>query len=291
MNDHVGFHVSIAGGVSNSVDNALKIGSRAFQIFSRNPRGWSAKPLAENDIKMFKTKLSGSGIGSKSVIVHMPYLPNLAAPDSEFYKKSIDAFAEELQRCNTLGVAYLVIHLGSHLGRGREHGIKQLLKACNYALDNYKSKSRGDTRVQILLENMAGQKNCIGNTFEDLRLILDKLNSREFGICLDTCHAFASGYDWREEAKVEAILDNFNNIVGLKDLKVLHLNDSKGDLCSHIDRHEHIGLGRIGEAGFIALLNNRALRNLPIILETPCDEKRSDLQNLNYVMSLIRKRN
>jgi len=300
MNIRVGFHVSIAGGISNSVDNALKIGCSAFQIFSRNPRGWAAKPLGDEDVKSFRAKLAKSSISPESVIVHMPYLPNLAAPEGELYKKSVDTLAAEVQRCDKLGIPNLVIHLGSHLGKGTEDGISQLVKACNNALGDGKSTSshlnqstrktkKKNAPVRILLENMAGQKNSIGGKFEEIRLLLDKLEPKgSFGVCLDTCHIFASGIDLRKKRDVEKMLSDFDSTVGLKQLKLLHLNDSKGELNSRIDRHEHIGLGKIGKAGFAALLQHESLRELPMIMETPVDKERSDTDNLQVVLDLLR---
>ena len=300
MNIRVGFHVSIAGGISNSVDNALKIGCSAFQIFSRNPRGWAAKPLGDEDVKSFRAKLAKSSISPESVIVHMPYLPNLAAPEGELYKKSVDTLAAEVQRCDKLGIPNLVIHLGSHLGKGTEEGISQLVKACNNALGDGKSTSshlnqstrktkKKNAPVRILLENMAGQKNSIGGKFEEIRLLLDKLEPKgSFGVCLDTCHIFASGIDLRKKRDVEKMLSDFDSTVGLKQLRLLHLNDSKGELNSRIDRHEHIGLGKIGKAGFAALLQHESLRELPMIMETPVDKERSDTDNLQVVVDLLR---
>ncbi|MFZ0511991.1 MAG: deoxyribonuclease IV [Candidatus Nitrosopolaris sp.] len=291
MNIRVGFHVSIAGGISNSVDNASKIGCGAFQIFSRNPRGWAAKPLGDEDVKNFRAKLAKSSISPESVIVHMPYLPNLAAPDGELYKKSVDTLAAEIHRCGTLGIPYLVIHLGSHLGKGTESGISQLVKGCNYAVEHSPDRQKkNNVSVRILLENMAGQKNSLGSKFEEIRLILDKLKGDGlFGVCLDTCHAFVAGYDLRKEEDVEKILDHFYSTVGLKELKALHLNDSKGDLNCKVDRHEHIGLGKIGNTGFAALLNHKLLVGLPMIMETPVDDNRADIDNLKIVLQLANK--
>ena len=274
-----GFHVSIAGGISNSVDNALKIGCNAFQIFSRNPRGWTAKPLEEEEVKKFQTKLANSKIHRNSVFVHMPYLPNLSSPDSELYNKSIDSLAGEIKRCGMLTIPYLVIHLGSHLGKGLDNGISQVVKACSFALDYYKSSNQNGNSVTILFENSAGQKNNIGSKFEEIRIILDKLNSsREFGVCLDTCHAFAAGYDFRTEDNVNATIDHFNSIIGLKELKMVHLNDSKDKINSNRDRHEHIGLGNIGKEGFKALFKQKAIMRLPLIMETPNDDKCDDMK-------------
>ena len=289
MNVRIGFHVSIAGGISNSVDNASKIGCGAFQIFSRNPRGWAAKPLVEDDVKNFKTRLAKSSISQDSVLVHMPYLPNLASPDGELYRKSVDTLAAEMHRCALLGISYLVIHLGSHLGKGTENGINQLVKACKYAIEDSLNRQKKNV-VRILLENMAGQKNSLGSKFEEIRLILDKLNDYgSFGVCLDTCHAFAAGYDMRKKKDVEKMLDHFHSSVGSKELKALHLNDSKGDLNSKVDRHEHIGLGKIGNTGFEALLSHKSLMSLPIIMETPVDDTRRDIDNLRIVLELANR--
>lgn len=291
METKVGFHVSIAGGISNSVDNALKIGCKAFQIFSRNPRGWDAKQLKVEDVQNFQIKLADSKIQRKSVFVHMPYLPNLSAPDSKLYKKSVDVLTDEIQRCSILDIPYLILHLGSSLGKGSDNGISQLIKACNFAFDKYyksSEKQRGNKPVTILLENSAGQKNSIGAKFEEIRAILDRLNCAEkFGICLDTCHAFAAGYDLRTEYGVNTTIDQLQKIIGLKELKVIHLNDSKDKINSKRDRHEHIGLGEIGEKGFKALFNHTAIRKLPLIMETPNDGKRCDSDNLKVVLSLI----
>ena len=284
MGIKAGFHVSIAGGISNSVDNAKKIGCTAFQIFSRNPRGWVAKELVPDDVQLFKSKLSASGIEKTSTIVHMPYLPNLSGPDSEFYKKSVETLTEEMQRCGALGIPYLVIHLGSHMGKGQASGINQLVKAIEAAA---RAKTKGGPMV--LLENNAGQKNSIGGNFEELRVILDRLdNPKEFGVCVDTCHLFASGYDLRTKTQVDKTLEKFDNIVGLKELKFIHLNDSKGPLGSNLDRHEHIGLGAIGAEGLAAFLNHRAIHGLPVIMETPIDEMRGDEQNLKVVLEMIK---
>jgi deoxyribonuclease IV len=287
MTIRIGFHVSIAGGISKSVDNASKMGCGAFQIFSRNPRGWAAKPLVEDDIKNFQTKLAKSSISRDSVMVHMPYLPNLASPDGELYRKSVDTLAAEVQRCGLLEIPYLVIHLGSHLGKGTENGINQLVKGCKYALEDCRKQKK---KVQILFENMAGQKNSLGSKFEEIRLILDKLNDDgSFGVCLDTCHTFAAGYDLRKKEDVEKMLDHFYSSVGSKELKAIHLNDSKGDLNSKVDRHEHIGLGKIGNTGFEALLSHKSLISLPMIMETPVDDTRRDIDNLRIVLQLAKR--
>jgi deoxyribonuclease IV len=286
MNVRVGFHVSIAGGISNSVNNATNLGCTAFQIFSRNPRGWTAKPLARHEVHTFKKRLCASGIEKTSVVVHMPYLPNLSGPPGELYEKSVKTLTEEMQRCDLLGISYLVIHLGSHMGRGSNSGIDQLINALKVA----SASSKSANQAMVLLENNVGQKNTVGGTLEELRLILDRLDSsKQFGVCIDTCHLFASGYDLRTKEDVSIIFEKIKAIVGLKELKIVHLNDSKGGLGSNLDRHEHIGLGSIGVEGISAFLNHRAILGLPIIMETPIDTTRGDEQNLRVLLNMLKK--
>jgi deoxyribonuclease IV len=287
MDARVGFHVSIAGGISNSVNNAKKLGCTAFQIFTRNPRGWAAKPLPRDEVDSFKNKLCASGIEKTSVIAHMPYLPNLSGPPGELYERSVKTLTEEIQRCNLLGISYLVIHLGSHMGRGLNSGIDQLVNALTAAAS---ASSNSENEVVVLFENNVGQKNSIGRTLEELRLILDRLDSsKQFGVCIDTCHLYASGYDLRTKDDVNIIFDKIRAIIGLKELKIVHLNDSKGGLGSNLDRHEHIGLGSIGVEGISAFLNHVAVQALPIIMETPIDKTRGDEQNLKVVLDMIKK--
>ena len=285
MGIRVGFHVSIAGGISNSVNNAKKLGCTAFQIFSGNPRSWATKPLPPDEVESFKNRLSASCIEKSSVVVHMPYLPNLSGPPGVLYEKSVKILVEELQRCNALGISYLVIHLGSHMGRGSNSGIDQLVNA----MTTTTAQSKSSSAVMILLENNAGQRNSIGSTLEELRLILDRLDSpKQFGVCIDTCHLFSSGYDLRTKDGVNKVIEKFKDIVGIKELKVVHLNDSKGTLGSNLDRHEHIGLGLIGIEGLAAFLNYPEVKTLPIIMETPIDKRRGNEQNLKVTLDTLR---
>ena len=287
MNVQIGFHVSIAGGLQNAVDNALKIGCTAFQIFTKNPRGWAEKVLDARDVQMFKLKLRHSGIISDAVAVHMPYLPNLSAPNGELYKKSIDSLISELHRCFQLEIPNLVVHLGSHLGSGPQNGIDQLVNSVDTATDHSKSFGRKNGKVTILLENSAGQKNSIGSKLEDIRSILDKISSKNVGICMDTCHAFAAGYDLRSERTNDDFVDKFDSLIGLEKLRLIHLNDSEKEIGSHIDRHEHIGLGNIGVKGMSAILKNRKLEGKPIIMETKVDSVRNNLDNLRVALELV----
>ena len=287
MDVRLGFHVSIAGGISNSVNNAKKLGCTAFQIFSRNPRGWAAKPLPRDEVDSFKIRLYASGIEKTSVVVHMPYLANLSGPPGELYERSVKTLKEEMQRCNLLGISYLVIHLGSHMGTGSTSGIDQLVNALIAA----SAYSKAENEVVVLLENNVGQKNSIGGTLEELRLILDRLDSsKQFGVCIDTCHLYASGYDLRTKEDVNIMFDKIKAILGLREMKIVHLNDSKGGLGSNLDRHEHIGLGSIGVEGITAFVNHVAVKALPIIMETPIDKTRGDEQNLKVVLNMIKER-
>ncbi|HEX6646732.1 MAG TPA: deoxyribonuclease IV [Nitrososphaeraceae archaeon] len=283
----MGFHVSITGSLSNSIKNAEEIGCTAFQIFTRNPRGWKPKPLEMKDAEEFKRKIKDSYIDKKNVIVHMPYLPNFAAPDSESYYKSKQVLSEEIIRCYLLDIPYLILHLGSHLGFGEKNGINQIVNACNFALDNFNSSYRRHLDLNILIENSAGQKNSIGSKFGEIKDILDELNDKKFGVCFDTCHAFASGYDLRSSKKVIETINNFNDTINIKNLKVLHLNDSKGNINEKKDRHQHIGLGLIGKEGLMEFLKNKDFQNIPIIMETPNDGIRGDKENMKVVLEFI----
>lgn len=283
----MGFHVSITGSISNSIKNAESIGCTAFQIFTRNPRGWRAKSLEMNDVKEFKSKINDSYIDKNDVVVHIPYLPNFAAPDGESYNKSKDVLAEEIIRCSELDIPFLILHLGSHLGFGEKNGINQIVNACNFAIDNFHSSHRRHLRLNILIENSSGQKNSIGSKFEEIRDILDVLNDRKFGVCFDTCHAFASGYDLRTAEKVIDTMNSFNDIINIKNLKVLHLNDSKGKINEKKDRHQHIGLGSIGKEGLMEVLKNKHVQNIPIIMETPNDGIQGDKENMKVISKFI----
>jgi deoxyribonuclease-4 len=284
----IGFHVSLSGSISNSIKNAENIGCTAFQIFTRNPRSWKAKSLEVLDIEKYKRKINESYIDKKNVVVHMPYLPNLAAPQNDFYIKSREVLAEEIIRCFILDISYLVLHLGSHLGSGVNNGIMQIVSACHFAIDNFNSYYKRHLPLYILLENSAGHKNSIGNKFEEIRILMEKLGNKKFGVCFDTCHAFASGYDLRKSEKVIETIKNFNDTISINNLKVLHLNDSKGKINENKDRHEHIGLGSIGKEGFKEILNNRYFESIPIIMETPVDKIRGDKENMATILELLK---
>ncbi|MFB5611812.1 MAG: deoxyribonuclease IV [Nitrosarchaeum sp.] len=276
----IGCHVSISGSIDKAVDNAIERECSAFQIFTRNPRGWNAKDLSSVDITNFKEKLKTSKIDRFATCAHMPYLPNLSTPKEDGFEKSVNTLINEIDRCEKLGIPYLVTHLGSHLGTGEDAGIKQLVKGLNKA-----GQTKND--VMILLENTAGQKNSVGANFEQLAEIFNQLKpAKKFGVCLDTCHAFVSGYDLRTEKSVKDVFTKFNNTIGLENLKILHLNDAKGEIGCNLDRHYHIGLGNIGEKGLSEVIKTSNKEKIPIILETPIDDIRDDFENIRKVKEL-----
>ena len=276
----IGAHVSISGSLDLAVDNAVERECNAFQIFTRNPRSWFAKDLDPVQVKKFKEKLQKSGIERMATCAHMPYLPNLSSPDEDGYQKSIKSMTQEIERCHELGIPYLVTHLGSHKGSGEENGIRRLVGALNKVAET-------NADVIILLENTAGQKNSVGSDFTQLEEIFSKCKpSKKFGICLDTCHAFVAGYDLRTKEDVTKAIKKFDDSIGLKNLKILHLNDSKGELNSNRDRHDHIGLGEIGKEGLGEIVKIMNKNNIPIVLETPIDDIRDDFENISKAKSL-----
>lgn len=277
----LGLHCSIQGSIDLVVDRGLAQDCNTLQMFSRNPRGWNSKQLSREEVESFRAKLRESGIWP--VFIHTPYLLNLASPKENVYAKSVVVLKDELRRAADLGVPYVVTHLGSHLGYGKMEGFRRIIEAVN---DSF---SVVENMVVLLLENTAGTKNSMGSSFEDVQQILSKIEVRErVGVCFDTSHAYAAGYDLVSRGAVRYTLQRFDELIGLKALKLVHLNDSRGALGSRVDRHEHIGLGRIGEQGFRNILQSR-LGKLPLILETPIDGRRDDLGNLEKVRELARE--
>ena len=270
----VGCHVSASGSIDKSVDNAVERDCSAFQIFTRSPRSWHAKDLTKEVIDAFKSKLKASKIDRFATCAHMPYLPNLATPKDDAFEKSVNTLVNEVERCAQLGIPYLVTHLGSHLGTGEEAGIKKLVEALTKA-----GQTKND--VMILLENTEGQKNSVGSDFKQLGEIFKQLKpGKKFGVCLDTCHAFVAGYDLRTADKVKETFKEFDKYVGIENLKILHLNDARGELGCNLDRHYHLGLGGIGEEGITSVVKFANKKKIPIILETPIDDDRDDFENV-----------
>ncbi|MHA2231983.1 MAG: deoxyribonuclease IV [Candidatus Hodarchaeales archaeon] len=275
-----GFHVSIAGGIAKSVDRAVEKECESIQIFTRSPRMWRVKDLVEKDISLFKRRLDEEDI--HPVFSHMPYLPNLAAPNDETYEKSVEALKLEMQRAKRLEIPYIVTHLGSHKGKGREFAINRTVAALQEALEVA-------SKAKILLENTSGHKNTIGANFDDFREIIEKCNGDDrLGVCYDTAHGFSAGYDIRTPEATAITFRDFDEAIGLDRLKLIHANDTHGEFQSGVDHHEHIGKGFIGENGFRALLNHEPLRNLPVILETPQrDDIEADLKNIRLLRNLV----
>ncbi len=274
----IGAHMPITGGISKSAERARELGFKAFQIFTRNPRGWNYPELKEDEVNEFLNASKGFYF----INSHMPYLPNLASPKDYIYKKSGEALIEELKRAKKLQIKYVVVHVGSHLGEGLEKGKERVIKIVKEALDSVSYD------CNILLENMAGQKNSVGSRFEDLGDIINGINDKRVGICLDTCHAFAAGYDIATEAGIEKTVNELEKNIGLEKIKLIHLNDSKGGLGSGLDRHERIGKGFIGRKGFENFFKVKELiENKPMIFETPVKDYHEYLDDYKTVMSII----
>jgi len=277
----LGFHVSISGGFSLAVQRAFELGCTCMQIFSRNPRGWTVKPLDGNDIEEFTKLREKWDIGP--VFVHTNYLINLASPRPDLYERSIEQFVIDLERTEALGAEYLVTHLGSASGKETEWMIDRVSSALNMA------RKLHPPQATILLENTAGEAGDIGYTLEQMREVIVRLNfSSSVGICYDTCHGFAAGYDIRSRKDVDALAKHIDTTVGLDRLKGMHLNDCLRDFGSHVDRHWHIGEGKIGVEAFKILLNHRDFKGVPKIMETPKETEEDDPRNMRVVKSLLK---
>lgn len=276
-----GAHMSISGGLYKAFARGEAVGCRSMQIFSKNERQWYAKPLLDDEVQRFKVEQERTGIDP--IIVHDSYLINLASPKDELWEKSIAAFGHELERCALLGIPYLVTHPGAHTGSGCDPGLEREAQALNRL---FADGIGGDTMV--LLETTAGQGTCLGAQFEELAWLLDNVSHPErVGVCVDTCHIFAAGYDFRTPEGYAAVFDRLISLVGSDRIKAFHLNDSKGDLGSHLDRHAAIGEGQIGLEGFRLLVNDPRFCDLPMVLETPKDEDgAADIHNLTVLRSL-----
>jgi deoxyribonuclease-4 len=280
----LGAHTSINGGVSTAVDLAGKLKFTAMQIFTKNNNRWYAKPLTDEEINKYKTKLEASNI--KFVVAHDCYLINLCAKDEIMLVKSRDAFIDELQRCEQLEIPHLNFHPGAHLGIGEEDGIKLIAESLNIA----HQKTSG-FKVSSMLETTAGQGTSIGYRFEHLRKIIDLVEEKErMTVCIDTAHIFAAGYDIKVAKNYDIVIKEFDNIIGIDRLKCFHMNDSKKQLGSRVDRHENIGDGFIGLEGFSNIMNDKRIEMVPKILETPKGkEQLEDIKNLTTLRKLIKK--
>ena len=263
---YVGAHVSAAGGVENAPLNAHKIGARAFAVFTKNQRQWKAKPLSRQSIEAFSQNCARLGYAPEHILPHDSYLINLAHPEQSALTKSREAFVDEFRRCEQLGLKYLNFHPGSHLGKISEtESLRRIAESINVALE----KTSGVTAV---IENTSGQGNHLGHRFEHLAEIIDQVEDRSrVGVCLDTCHCYTAGYDFKSRTGYEDTITVFDRIVGLRYLKGMHLNDCKKELGSRVDRHESIGKGTLGVAPFSYIMTDARMDNIPLILETPDD--------------------
>ncbi|HEY6119787.1 MAG TPA: deoxyribonuclease IV [Pyrinomonadaceae bacterium] len=279
----IGFHAPIKGGLHNSLLIAKETGCTTVQLFSRNPRGWMAKPLTRADITLFKKVRRETGLSP--VVIHCNYLVNLCASDTALLEKSRASFREELERAIVLGVDYLVVHPGSARGACEADSI--LLCA-----DSLKIACKGLRlgQLQILLENTAGQGECIGHRFEHLRAIMDACPRLKLGVCFDTAHAFTAGYDIREEDGLQATIEVLKRTVGTINVRAIHFNDSRAPYNSRVDRHWHIGEGHIGTEALRRIANHQKLSHAAFILETPYDDPRADLKNLELLRSFVNGR-
>jgi deoxyribonuclease IV len=276
----LGAHMSISGGVEKAVGRGQEVGCEAMQIFTKNSNQWKAKPLMPTEVAAFRNACQAAGIGP--VIAHSAYLINLAAADEALYEKSIQACLDELQRCELLGLPYLVIHPGAHMGIGEAQGLERICAAIDRI-----HRETPKMQAGITLEVTAGQGTALASKFEHFATMLEQVAEPErLGFCLDTCHLLAAGYDFRTRQGYAQMMKAWEDLVGIERIRVIHLNDSKKDLGSRVDRHEHIGQGYIGPQGFELLLNDHRLAGLPMVLETPKDDN-ADVRNLAMLRSLI----
>ena len=259
----LGAHVSTAGGIHNAIKNGTALDCEAIQIFLRNPNQWRGKPPSPEIVEKFRSAWAEADLAD--VIVHDIHLSNLASPKIDVLEKSRQAFHEQMELANVLGLRYIVTHLGAHLGEGETFGLKRLTESFDHLLETAEAP-----KVTILLETTAGQGTNLGYCFEHIRDVMgmSKYPDR-FGVCLDTCHVFAAGYDLRTEADCATTFNQFDNVIGLARLKAFHLNDAKSTYQSRVDRHEHIGEGNIGATAFAYILNDPRFADIPLIIETP----------------------
>jgi deoxyribonuclease-4 len=278
----LGSHVSASGGLDLVFGRGEVLNLESIQLFSKNERQWLAKPLDPGVVERFLAEKERTGV--TRLVVHDSYLINLASPKPDILGKSIPAFADELARCDTLTVPYLVTHPGAHTGSGVEAGIARFAQSLNEIFD-----SMPESTTLTLLETTAGQGTALGRSFEEIAAIIDLVEAKErVGVCLDTCHIFAAGYDYRTPELYAETMDQFDRLIGMDRLKVIHLNDSKNSLGSNKDRHDHIGDGEIGLDGFRQFMNDPRLAGVPGILETEKDDAGEyDRRNLATLRSLV----
>ena len=275
----LGVHCSVSGGLENAFNEANTLGIDAMQVFTRNQRQWKAKPISDEEEKAFK----GAGKNSAVEITfsHCSYLINLASENEDNRVKSVAALQEEVERCTKLGLSYCVLHPGAAGNQDFQTAIGNIADGLNAVIDATKN-----SKVMILLENTAGQGKSVGGPFENLLEIRKLVPGKRIGYCFDTCHAFVNGYDIRTEKGAAETFKKFDDVLGIENLKVFHLNDSKGDLGTHLDRHDHIGKGKLGLEPFRYIMNQ--FPGVPKVIETPKEDD-WDAVNLKTLRSLIKK--
>ena len=261
----LGAHLPTSKGFSAALKHAQELNLDCLQLFSKTPRQWKAKPLDAELMAKWRDEWAASGLGP--LVIHDSYLINLAAPVAETLEKSIAAMIDEIERAEQMNCDYLVTHCGAHLGSGEEAGVEQLASSLMQCLE-----ATSSARVKIALEITAGQGTCLGGPFEHIGAVLKSLESDRLAVCFDTCHALAAGHDLVND--LDGVMRDFDANIGFENLAVIHLNDSKGKLGSHLDRHNHLGEGEIGEAALAAFINHPKIKDLPFILETPETETR-----------------
>jgi deoxyribonuclease-4 len=260
----IGAHISAGGGVENAPLNAKEIGGDAFAFFTKNQRQWKSSPLSEKSIKLFKESCKKLNFDPNFILPHDTYLINMGSPDSEIRRKSEEAFLDELKRCEQLGLKMLNFHPGSHRGEMSEEKCLDLIaESVNRCLKKTKD-------VVAVIENTAGQGGSVGKNFEQIKYLIEKVDDKKrVGVCLDTCHLFAAGYDLRTKKEYEKTIERFDRVIGLSYLKGWHLNDAKSELGSSVDRHESLGKGNIGTDVFKFIVQDKRFEDIPLILETP----------------------
>ena len=281
----LGAHMSIKGGVHKAIERAESIGCTALQIFTANARGWASRPI--DDTVAGKFREMAADFGPDNILSHDSYLINLASPKPDILKKSIKAFGEEIRRCDQLGIRYLVMHPGSALDSLKEKALELISESFDKIFQNNQK-----SKVTVLIEITAGQGSALGSSFEEIASIFEQVEQPErFGVCFDTCHAFAAGYDISNKKGWSKTFSDFDRVIGLENLKAFHVNDCKKELGSRVDRHDHIGKGKIGLEGFRLLMNDPRFKNLPMTLETPKGEDMAeDVVNLKTLKSLVSKK-
>lgn len=277
---YIGAHVSASGGVENAPINANALGAKAFALFTKNQRQWVSSPLTENNITQFKANCSKYGYQPEYILPHDSYLINLGNPEKEMLEKSQKAFLDEMKRCELLGLKLLNFHPGAHLNL---HSVEDCLKLIAESINIALSKTKGVTAV---IENTAGQGSAVGFRFEHIRMIIDNIQDKDrVGVCLDTCHTLTAGYDIKTKEGYDFTFKEFDKVIGLSYLKGVHLNDSKKDLGTHVDRHESLKKGVMGEGTFFRIMNDPRFDNMPLILETPDETAWKD--EISWLYSLI----